>query len=74
MAPRRSHPFAATLAMLLIAGTASATQQPSSDFDAHVNQTMHDAGVPGLSIAVVQDGKVVMAHAETGSGRLRGRR
>src|SRR5207342_391886 len=61
MAPRRSHPFAATLAMLLIAGTASATQQPSADFDAHVNQAMHDAGVPGLSIAVVQDGKVVMA-------------
>jgi len=49
----------ATLALLLTAGSAFAA--PPAGFDAHVEQAMHDNGVPGMSIALVEDGKVTLA-------------
>lgn len=40
---------------------APAAAAPLRDIDAYVQQVMHDWHVPGLAIAVVQDGKVVLA-------------
>ncbi|HET7922790.1 MAG TPA: serine hydrolase [Gammaproteobacteria bacterium] len=52
------------LLLLLIAPLATAAPQPSAsvrDLDAYVQQVMHDWHVPGLAIAIVRDGKVVLA-------------
>ena len=59
MIRRHTPSLAAALALLLVAGGASAQ---SAEFNAHVEQAMRDAGVPGLSIAVVKDGKVDFTH------------
>jgi len=47
---------------LLFSVTAAAeTPPPLSDLDAYVQKVMAEWQVPGLAIAVVQDGKVVLA-------------
>jgi CubicO group peptidase (beta-lactamase class C family) len=53
---RRSSVFIILLAQLVLA---QAT--PPDDLDAYVNQAMKTFGVPGLSLAIVKDGKVVLA-------------
>jgi CubicO group peptidase (beta-lactamase class C family) len=53
-----------TLALALVAaraGGAQAVSAPPADLDAWVGRVMQTFKVPGLSIAVVKDGKVVMA-------------
>ena len=48
---------------LLVLATSAAAQQPAAPpaFDAYVAQVMQTFGVPGLSVAIVKDGKVVLA-------------
>ena len=41
--------------------TAVATSDPLAGFDSFVNQAIHDWEVPGLAIAVVKNGKVILA-------------
>ncbi len=48
------------LAALLLAIPAAAQQAPPG-FDGYVRQVMQSFGVPGLSVAIVKDGKVVLA-------------
>lgn len=56
----RLHPR--TLALFLLATrTAAAAQQPPPKFDAYVRRVMETFTVPGLSVAIVKDGKVVLA-------------
>src|SRR5215211_4077266 len=38
-----------------------AAQQPPPNFDAYVQRVMRTFSVPGLSVAIVKDGKVVLA-------------
>src|SRR5918999_4211445 len=47
-------------ALTLLAGTASA-QQPPAGFDAYIQRVMQTFTVPGLSVAIVKDGKVMLA-------------
>lgn len=46
------------VALALFAGAASAA--PPADLDVRVQTAMASHGVPGMSIAIVEDGKVVM--------------
>jgi CubicO group peptidase (beta-lactamase class C family) len=46
--------------LLAAPGTGSA-QQPPADFDDYVERVMQTFTVPGLSVAIVKDGKVVLA-------------
>ncbi len=46
---------------LLFISTPLAAQQPPPKFDAYVRRVMETFSVPGLSVAIVKDGKVVMA-------------
>jgi CubicO group peptidase (beta-lactamase class C family) len=56
---RKTHLVIASLTSLLMSVTA-ATQQPSfQELDHYIVNAMHDAEVPGLSIAVVKDNAVV---------------
>ena len=60
-----THPWWSWL-LILIAPLALATPPasapaPLQGLDAHVQQVMHDWKVPGLALAVVKDGKVVLA-------------
>lgn len=41
--------------------TVASTTDPLAGFDSFVNQAIHDWEVPGLAVAVVKNGKVVMA-------------
>jgi CubicO group peptidase (beta-lactamase class C family) len=50
----------APAALALLATTVSA-QQPPPGFDAYVQRVMQTFTVPGLSVAIVKDGKVVLA-------------
>lgn len=62
----RSRPFAALPAFLVLT-TGLAAQRTSAptalprDLDAYVTRVMHDFEVPGLAIAVVQNGRVLLA-------------
>jgi CubicO group peptidase (beta-lactamase class C family) len=49
------------LALALLAPPAAAAQQPPPKFDAYVRRVMETFTVPGLAVAIVKDGKVVMA-------------
>jgi CubicO group peptidase (beta-lactamase class C family) len=49
-----------TWVLLAAPGTGSA-QQPPADFDDYVERVMQTFTVPGLSVAIVKDGKVVLA-------------
>lgn len=64
----RTRPWVSLL-LILITPLALATPPQSASvpvnlrgLDAYVQQVMHDWHVPGLSIAIVKDGKVVLAH------------
>lgn len=51
-----------TLALFLLASPAlAAAQQPPPKFDQYVKRVMETFTVPGLSVAIVKDGKVVLA-------------
>jgi CubicO group peptidase (beta-lactamase class C family) len=46
---------------LLLVTNALAAQKPPPDFDPYVRRVMQTFTVPGLSVAIVKDGKVVLA-------------
>lgn len=54
-------PALIALPALAIAPQKAADSAPLQGLDAYVQQVMHDWQVPGLAIAIVQDGKVVLA-------------
>ncbi len=47
--------------LVLSAATPVAAQRPPADFDGYVRRVMQAFTVPGLSVAIVKDGKVVLA-------------
>src|SRR6266478_6639906 len=47
--------------MLAVAKQSAAQAGPPADLDAFVARSMKTFGVPGLAIAIVKDGKVVMS-------------
>src|SRR5260370_33116878 len=49
------------LLALLCAYSAAAQSGPPADLDAYVGRAMKTFGVPGVSVAIVKDGKVVLA-------------
>ena len=51
--------FVASLAV--VPTSAAESNNPFAEFDAYVHAAMGDFRVPGLSVAIVQDGKVVLA-------------
>jgi CubicO group peptidase (beta-lactamase class C family) len=63
----RAHSWVSLLLVLIAPLALAAAPRPASapatlqGLDAYVQQVMHDWHVPGLSIAIVQDGKVVLA-------------
>ncbi len=55
---------ALTVVLLVAMGSfapAEAQVQPPPDFDAYVQRVMERFEVPGLSVAIVKDGQVVLA-------------
>src|SRR5437879_5553329 len=61
--PRRfpAPALAVGLLLALCAHSAAAQSGPPTDLDAFVSRAMKTVGVPGLSVAIVKDGKVVVA-------------
>src|SRR5437870_9115379 len=61
--PRRfpAPALAVGLLLALCAHSAAAQSGPPTDLDAYVARAMKTFGVPGLSVAIVKDGKVVVA-------------
>ena len=57
---RKLQPFALLFA-LLCAGSTLAQNTPPADLDAYVARVMKTFDVPGLSVAIVKDGKVALA-------------
>ena len=57
--PRLLH-LAALLCVAFVAAPVSA-QKPPPSFDAYVRRVMQTFTVPGLAVAIVKDGKVVLA-------------
>jgi len=56
------HRYWLRLLLLLSTGvTPVAAQQPPAGFDAYIQRVMQTFTVPGLSVAIVKDGKVVLA-------------
>src|SRR3954464_4717137 len=53
--------YGALTLTLLATPVATAAQQPPPKFDAYVQRVMQTFTVPGLSVAIVKDGKVVLA-------------
>jgi CubicO group peptidase (beta-lactamase class C family) len=53
--------FLVSCAMLLICGSAWSQNVPPSDLDSYVARSLKTFEVPGLSLAIVKDGKVVVA-------------
>jgi len=49
------------LTVALLAATCAAAQSAPTDLDEYVSRTMKTFDVPGLSVAIVKDGKVVLA-------------
>jgi CubicO group peptidase (beta-lactamase class C family) len=47
--------------LILALNTTLSSQQPPPGFDAHVKQVMQTFTVPGLAVAIVKDGKVILA-------------
>ena len=60
--PRRDqiYSFVFTLVLLLSVAGASFAQAPPPDLDAHTARVLKEFEVPGLAIAIVKDGKVVL--------------
>ena len=57
----RSYALIAGGALLPLAPLSSTAQQPPPGFDSYVKRVMQTFTVPGLSVAIVKDGKVVVA-------------
>ena len=53
--------FLSVLSALTVISARTAAQQPPPDFDNYVKRVMETFTVPGLSVAIVKDGKVVLA-------------
>src|SRR5215213_3300407 len=53
--------YGALTLTLLSTPVATAAQQPPPNFDAYVQRVIQTFTVPGLSVAIVKDGKVVLA-------------
>src|SRR4029079_13853280 len=53
--------FLSVLSALTVISAPTAAQQPPPDFDSYVKRVMETFTVPGLSVAIVKDGKVVLA-------------
>ncbi len=49
-------------ALALVMGAASAQAAPPAGFEQRVEQLRKEFGVPGVTIAIVEDGKVTLAH------------
>ena len=60
MSPRHIRMFACTVALLLMALPMVAQQAPPGDLDEYVARSMKAFEVPGMAVAIVKDGKVVM--------------
>src|SRR3954449_4960806 len=58
---RLNHQIAVVLSALTLISAPTAAQQPPPDFDNYVKRVMETFTVPGLSVAIVKDGKVVLA-------------
>ena len=56
----RSHALLAAVSLAALAAPAEAT--PPAGFEQRVEQLRKDFGVPGVSITIVEDGKVTLAH------------
>src|SRR4030095_5138898 len=57
----RSRLFMLLLLLLLTLQAVSAQQAPGADFEAYVNKSIADWGVPGVAVAIVKDDRVVFA-------------
>jgi CubicO group peptidase (beta-lactamase class C family) len=51
----------AAVALIAVFATASAFAAPPSGFDAQVRAAMQSRGVPGMAVAIVEEGKVTLA-------------
>jgi CubicO group peptidase (beta-lactamase class C family) len=60
MTPAKRLRLAASLAILLCARSTFAQNNPPADLDAYVARSMKTFDVPGLSVAIVKDGKVIL--------------
>src|SRR5580704_3001854 len=49
------------LVLAMLAGVRAVAQSAPTDLDEYVSKTMKAFDVPGLSVAIVKDGKVVLA-------------
>ncbi len=61
MIPVRIRRFALVLSLLLMALPLLAQQTPPVDLDEYVARSMKTFGVPGMAVAIVKDGKVVLS-------------
>jgi CubicO group peptidase (beta-lactamase class C family) len=58
---RVNYQLAILVSVLSVTGGRAAAQQPPPKFDEYVRRVMQTFTVPGLSVAIVKDGKVVLA-------------
>ena len=58
---RTTRVWPALAALLLATPPAAIAQQPPPGFDGYVKRVMQTFTVPGLAVAIVKDGKVVLA-------------
>src|ERR1700758_160641 len=61
MNPRRRGPWMLAITLFIIALPLWAQQSPPPDLDAYVARSMKTFDVPGMAIAIVKDGKVVLS-------------
>src|SRR3954462_1064251 len=64
---RLNHPIAVLLCILALPGGRTAAQQAPPKFDEYVRRVMQTFAVPGVSVAIVKDGKVVLARGYGGA-------
>lgn len=57
----RFHPRILAVLLLITSPAGAAAQQPPPGFDGYVHRVMKTFSVPGLSVAIVKDGKVILA-------------
>ncbi|MDI9239820.1 serine hydrolase [Lysobacter sp. LF1] len=59
--PGRIHPLRSAVALALALSGGVACAAPPENLDARVEQVIHDIGIPGMAVTIVEDGKVVHA-------------
>ena len=59
--PRLSRVLGSAAAIALIAAAGAAQAAPPKDFDAYMARVLSTFGPPGMSVAIVEDGKVTLA-------------